>query len=102
MNLNVLVLIVLIATAVPCLISYCLIRFLPRVRYLPSILLGIAGFYFVNSATSSKPAGPDISGLADFGRAGELIIGGIFILAAGVAFLLSFLMYKWWRSRHEG
>ena len=102
MNLNVLVLIVLIATAVPCLISYCLIRFLPRARYLPSVLLGIAGLYFFNSGASTKPTGGGISGFGDLYIVGDFIAGTVFLAASGVAFLLSFLMHKWWRSRHDG
>lgn len=101
MNMNVLVLIILIATAIPCLVSYCLIRFVPRARYFPSVLLGIAGFCFFISAAGTKPTGGGISGFGDLPIFAEWIIGGIFILAAGVAFLLSFLMHKWWRSRHE-
>ncbi len=101
MHEEVAILIVLIATAIPCLISYAIIRFAPRARYLPSFLLGIAGFCFFISGASTKPTGGGISGFSDFSIFAELILGGIFILAAGVAFLLSFLMYRWWRSRHE-
>ena len=101
MHEEVAILIILIATAIPCLVAYGLIRFAPRARYLPSVLLGIVGFCFFISGGSTKPAGPDVSGLGGFVRAGELLIGGVFVLSAGVAFLLSFLMYRWWRSRHE-
>jgi len=102
MHEEVALLIILIATAIPCLVAYGLIRFAPRARYFPSILLGIASFWFFISGASSKPTGGGISGFGDFAIFAELILGGIFILAAGVAFLLSFLMYRWWRSRHEG
>ncbi|MDI6741153.1 MAG: hypothetical protein QMD11_00295 [Smithella sp.] len=99
MNERVLILIVLIATVIPCLISYCLIRFVPRLRYLPSVLLGIAGLYFFLSGASTKPTGGGISGFGDLPIYAELVVGGLFILASGVAFLLSFLMFKWWISR---
>lgn len=100
MNERVLVLIVLIATVIPCFISYGLIRYVPRARYLPSGLLGIAGLYFFFSAVSTKPTGGGISGFSDLPIFAGLVIGGVFILASGVSFLLSFLMYKWWKSRH--
>lgn len=101
-DMNVLIVVVLIATAIPCLIAYCLIRFVPRARYLPSVLLGTAGFYFFISGANTKPTGGGISGFGDLHIFAAVMIGGIFILAAGVAFLLSFLMYRRWRSRHGG
>lgn len=100
MNESVLAVIVLIAVLIPCAISYLLIRFMPQARYLPSVLLGIAGSCFFISGASTKPTGGGISGFGDLPIFANLIIGGLFILAAGVAFLLSFLMHKWWRSRH--
>ena len=102
MNESVLVVIILIAVLIPCVICYLLIRFLPRLRYLPSVLLLMLGLGLFISGASSKPTGGGISGFSDLPIFAELIIGGGFMFAAGVAFLLSFLMYRWWRSRHGG
>lgn len=102
MNESVLVVIILIAVLIPCVISYLLIRFLPRLRYLPSVLLLMVGMGIFISGASSRPTGGGISGFSDLPIFAALMIGGIFILGAGVAFLLSFLMYRWWRSRHGG
>jgi len=100
MNERVLIVIILIVTVVPCVLSYGLIRFAPRVRYLPSVLLGIVGLCIFLSSASTKPTGGGISGFGDLPIFAGLFIGGLFILAGGATFLLSFLMYKWWRSRH--
>lgn len=102
MNESVLFVIVLIAVLIPCVISYLLIRFLPRLRYLPSVLILMVGIGLFISGANSKPTGGDISGFSDLPIFAALMIGGVFILAAGVAFLLSFLMYRWWRARHGG
>lgn len=102
MNESVLFVIILIAVFVPCVIAYLFIRFLPRLRYLPSVLLLLLGLGFFISGASSKPTGGGISGFSDLYIFAALMIGGVFILAAGVAFLLSFLMYRWWRARHGG
>ncbi|MDA3797941.1 MAG: hypothetical protein PF692_02555 [Kiritimatiellae bacterium] len=100
MNESVLIIIILIATVIPFLISYCLIRFLPKARYLPALLLVIGGLYFLLDALSTKPTGGGISGFGDMNIIGGVIAGIICILASGVAFLLSWLMYKWRRSKH--
>ena len=102
MDERVLILIVLVATAIPCAISYGLVRFVPRARYLPSVLLAIAGLGVFFSAVGTKPTGGGISGFGDLPIYAELVIGGLLFFASGVAFVLSFLMYKWWRSRHGG
>ncbi len=100
MNESVLVVIFLIVTLIPCLIAFLLVRFIPGLRYLPSGLLLVAGLCFLLSALGTKPTGGGISGFGDLPIFVEMIIGAVFVIASGVIFVVSFLMYKWLGSRH--
>lgn len=101
MNGSVLIIILLIATVTPFLVCYCLARFAPRFRYLPSILLALAALYFLIAGINAKPTGGGISGFGDMYIIGDIIAGLVFLIASAIAFLLSFVMHWWRRTRHD-
>jgi hypothetical protein len=101
MNESVLMVIILIAVLIPCAIAYLLVRFLPRLRYLPSVLLLIVAFGFLLSAFSTKVTGGGISGFGDLPIFAEMAIGGVCALAAGAVFFISWVMYHWLGPRHD-
>lgn len=88
MNESILFLIVLIAVLIPCLVSYLLARFIPKLRYLPSALLLIAGVCFLVTALGTKPTGGGISGFGDLHIFVEMVLGVVSILASGATFFL--------------
>lgn len=101
MDETILIVIVLIAIIIPCAISYLFVRFAPKLRYFPSVLLLAVGLFFLFSAAGTKPTGGGISGFSDFGIIAGIVLGGIAVLAAGATFIISLIMYKLRRSRSD-
>lgn len=89
------IVIVFITVILPCAVCYALVRFLPKLRYLPSILLLLVGLFLLVPAMNTEPSGGGISGFDDLGLFVEMLMGVVFLFAGGVVFVISWLMYRW-------
>ena len=90
------VVIILSVTLISCSVAFFLVRFIPRLRYLPSGLLLVAGLCFLLSTLGTMPnrGFGDFLAASDLTKLATIIIGTTFILVSGFTFLVSFLMHK--------
>ena len=102
MNESVLVKIILIVTLIPIFFSFLFVCFIPKLRYLPTLLVFIIGLCFLLSTQGNEPTGggPLFTG-GNLGKFFAIAGGVMFIISSGIVFFISFLMHKSWKSRKD-